>query len=81
MALTLRKVRTPDRLLGRVNATMRWISYGVVAIGAGLGGLVGEALGTRAGIAVGCVGVALTVVWVAASPLRTVRTTASLALR
>ncbi|PNW09396.1 MFS transporter [Microbacterium testaceum] len=80
VALTLRQLRTPDHLLGRVNATVRWISYGVVAIGAGLGGLAGEALGTRAGIAVGCVGVALTVVWVAASPLRTVRTTASLAL-
>ena len=81
VALTLRQLRTPDHLLGRVNATVRWISYGVVAIGAGLGGLAGEALGTRAGIAVGCVGVALTVVWVAASPLRTIGTTASIALR
>lgn len=81
VALTLRQLRTPDELLGRVNATVRWISYGVVAIGAGLGGLAGEALGARAGIAVGCVGVALTVVWVAASPLRTVRDAASLALR
>ncbi len=80
VALTLRQRRTPDHLLGRVNATVRWISYGVVAIGAGLGGLAGEALGTRTGIAVGCVGVALTVVWVAASPLRTIRTTASIAL-
>jgi len=81
VALTLRQLRTPDHLLGRVNATVRWISYGVVAIGAGVGGLAGEALGTRAGIAVGCAGVALTVVWVAASPLRTIRTTASIALR
>jgi len=80
VALTLRQLRTPDHLLGRVNATVRWISYGVVAVGAGLGGLAGEAWGTRAGIAVGCVGVALTVVWVAASPLRTVSDTASLAL-
>jgi MFS family permease len=81
VALTLRQLRTPDHLLGRVNATVRWISYGVVAIGAGLGGLAGEALGTRAGIAAGCVGVALTVVWVAASPLRTIRDAASIALR
>ncbi|MEV7692123.1 MFS transporter [Microbacterium sp. NPDC089189] len=80
VALTLRQVRTPDHLLGRVNATMRWISYGVVAIGAGLGGLAGEAWGTRTGIAVGCAGVSLTLVWVTASPLRTVRDTASLAL-
>ncbi|MFJ4160007.1 MFS transporter [Microbacterium testaceum] len=80
VTLTLRQLRTPDQLLGRVNATVRWISYGVVAIGAGLGGLAGEAMGTRAGIALGCVGVALTVAWVAVSPLRTVRDAASLAV-
>lgn len=66
-------------MLGRVNATMRWLSYGVVAIGAGLGGLVGELLGTRTGLAVGCAGVLLTVVWVVASPLGTVREPAALA--
>lgn len=72
VALTLRQLRTPDDLLGRVNATMRWLSYGVIAIGAAVGGVVGEALGTRAGIALGCVGILLTVVWVSASPLRRV---------
>ncbi|MCA5924294.1 MFS transporter [Curtobacterium oceanosedimentum] len=79
VALTLRQLRSPDHVLGRVNATMRWLSYGVVAIGAGLGGLVGELLGTRTGIALGCAGTLLTVVWVVASPLRTVRDPAGLA--
>lgn len=73
VALTLRQLRTPDHLLGRVNATMRWLSYGVIAIGAALGGAIGDALGTRAGIAIGCGGSLLTVVWVACSPLRTIR--------
>lgn len=72
VALTLRQLRTPDDLLGRVNATMRWLSYGVIAIGAAVGGIVGEILGTRTGIALGCAGTLLTVVWVAASPLRKV---------
>lgn len=72
VALTLRRLRTPDHLLGRVNATMRWVSYGVVAIGAGLGGLMGDLLGTRVGMAIGCAGVLLTAVWVALSPLRRV---------
>lgn len=72
VALTLRQLRTPDDLLGRVNATMRWLSYGVIAIGAAVGGIVGETLGTRTGIALGCAGTLLTVVWVAASPLRKV---------
>lgn len=73
VALTIRQLRTPDAILGRVNATMRWISYGVIAVGAALGGWVGEAAGTRLGMAVGCAGVVLTVVWVVLSPLRTVR--------
>jgi MFS family permease len=70
VALTLRQLRTPDHVLGRVNATMRWISYGVIAIGAGIGGVVGELIGTRMGLALGCAGTFLTVVWVSASPLR-----------
>lgn len=73
VALTLRQLRTPDHLLGRVNATMRWVSYGVIAIGAASGGIVGDALGTRTGIAIGCAGILLTVVWVACSPLRAIR--------
>jgi MFS family permease len=73
VALTIRQLRTPDRLLGRVNATMRWISYGVIAVGAALGGLVGDALGTRTAIAIGCAGSLSTLVWVACSPLRSIR--------
>lgn len=80
VALTLRQLRTPDHLLGRVNATMRWLSYGAVAVGAGLGGVVGEVAGTRAGIALGAAGTLLTLVWVVASPLRTVTRTADVAL-
>lgn len=78
VAVTLRQLRTPDHLLGRVNATMRWISYGVVAIGAAAGGLVGEAVGTRWAMAIGCAGVLLTVIWVLASPLRRIRDPRSL---
>lgn len=79
VAVTLRQLRTPDHLLGRVNATMRWISYGVVAIGAAVGGAVGEIIGTRWGMAIGCAGVLLTVIWVGASPLRRIRDPRSLA--
>lgn len=80
VALTLRQLRTPDHLLGRVNATMRWLSYGAVAVGAGLGGVVGESTGTRTGIALGAAGTLLTLVWVVASPLRTVETADEIAL-
>jgi MFS family permease len=67
--VTIRQLRTPDRILGRVNASMRWITFGTVALGAAAGGFVGEALGTRAGLAIGAGLALLTVVWVAFSPL------------
>ena len=38
---------TPDRLLGRMNATMRFLLTGAIALGAGLAGLLGEYTGIR----------------------------------
>jgi MFS family permease len=40
---TLRQVLVPDHLLGRVYSASRWISWGVLPVGAALGGLVAEA--------------------------------------
>jgi MFS family permease len=73
LLITIRQMRTPDALLGRVNATMRTVSYGTIPIGALAGGLVGEWLGTRAGILVGAVLCLGTVAWVMGSPLRRIR--------
>jgi predicted MFS family arabinose efflux permease len=42
-----RQVITPDRLQGRVNATMRSINRAMVVIGAPAGGVLGDALGYR----------------------------------
>jgi len=71
--ITIRQLRTPDHLLGRVNATMRTITYGTIPLGALLGGMVGDALGARAGIAVGAVLCLSTVLWVCLSPLLSIR--------
>ncbi|KOG43937.1 hypothetical protein ADK75_37915 [Streptomyces virginiae] len=38
---------TPDRLLGRMNATLRFLSWGSVPVGAGLAGLLVAPLGLR----------------------------------
>jgi predicted MFS family arabinose efflux permease len=71
--ISLRQRMTPERLLGRMNATMRWMLFGAVALGAGTAGLVGEYFGPRASLWVG--GVGLTLVWlpVFLSPLRGMR--------
>jgi hypothetical protein len=54
------------------------VSQRRVAVGAGLGGLAGELWGTRFGIAIGCSGLLLVVLWVVLSPLRSVRDPQSL---
>lgn len=46
--VSLRQRLCPDRMLGRVNATMRFLIMGAFPLGAFLGGVVGELTGLRA---------------------------------
>jgi MFS family permease len=71
--VSLRQSITPDRLQGRMNASMRFIVWGVFPIGSLVGGALGTAIGVRAAIAVGAVGGLVTVVWLVFSPVRTLR--------
>lgn len=48
--LTLRQSVTPDRLLGRANATFRFVALGISPIGSLGGGLLGAAIGLRAAL-------------------------------
>ncbi|WP_344473962.1 MFS transporter [Nonomuraea monospora] len=45
--VSLRQHLCPERLLGRVNATMRFLMMGLFPLGALLGGVIGEAAGPR----------------------------------
>jgi MFS family permease len=65
---------TPDRLRGRVNASVRVCSAGTVPVAALLGGAIGEAIGLRATAAVAGVGVLLAFGLLALSPVRSLRT-------
>jgi MFS family permease len=69
MAITLRQLVTPERLLGRMNASYRFVSFGAIPLGALLGGTAGQLLGLRAALIVGCVALLSTVVWIVFSPL------------
>lgn len=80
LLVTIRQLRTPSWLLGRVNASMRTVTYGTISIGALAGGLAGEWLGTRAGIALGAGLCLVTVAWVALSPLARIRSVDELAV-
>jgi hypothetical protein len=63
-ALSLRQAITPPELLGRTPATARWVTWGVLAPGALLGGLLGESVGLRGTLVVSALGACLAVVWV-----------------
>ncbi|WP_081687468.1 MFS transporter [Glycomyces tenuis] len=45
--LSYRQAVTPDALLGRVNATLRFLGLGALPIGSFVGGLIGEIYGVR----------------------------------
>jgi len=68
--VSLRQATTPDRLLGRVNATRHVAFFGVMPIGALLGGVLGAAIGLQATIVVGACGLLLAPLWIVAGPIR-----------
>ena len=71
--LSLRQAITPERLQGRVNATMRFIMWGVTPIGALAGGLAGASLGLRPTLFVAAIGVLAAAVWIVRSPVFALR--------
>jgi predicted MFS family arabinose efflux permease len=68
--VSLRQAVTPDRLQGRVNASIRFVMWGVTPFGALLGGVLGEFVGPRATMLVAAIGVLTATVWVFFSPIR-----------
>ncbi|HEY2300395.1 MAG TPA: MFS transporter [Acidimicrobiales bacterium] len=71
--VSFRQRLCPPRLLGRMNATMRFIVWGTLPLGALLGGALGSAFGVRATMWLGAIGGTLAVVWLLASPMRGLR--------
>lgn len=65
---------TPDRLLGRVSATARFVSWGGIPLGGLLGGASGSVFGAAGTLWIGAVGMTLSVLPTVLSPLRTMRT-------
>ena len=78
-ALSLRQAVTPDHLLGRVNATGRWIAWGTIPLGALVGGILGTTIGLRETIAISSIGGLVAAGVIALSPLRSLRVIPTLA--
>lgn len=71
--VSLRQAITPDRLLGRMNATMRFLVWGTLPLGGVLGGVLGDWLGARTTLVLATAGATLAFLPVVASPLRRLR--------
>jgi MFS family permease len=71
--VSFRQSVCPDRLLGRMNASIRFLVWGTIPIGGLLGGALGELVGLRATLLVTAIGLLLCPGWVLASPLRHLR--------
>ena len=72
--VSYRQALVKRELLGRMNATMRFIVTGSVPIGAFVGGILGQAFGYRDAIGLGVLGTSLAFLWVLFSPIRHVKT-------
>jgi hypothetical protein len=69
--LALRQAITPDRLLGRMTATMRFLTVAAAPIGSLVGGALATAIGLRGTLmAIATLGVVLAGAAVAWSPVR-----------
>lgn len=71
--VSLRQAVCPDRLLGRMNATMRFFVWGVMPLGGLLGGALGSTIGVRKALIVGAAVAVLAFLWPYLSPLRWLR--------
>ncbi len=71
--LSFRQAITPRAMLGRMNATMRFIVWGTIPVGQILGGVIATGLGVHEAIYIGAAGSFLAVIPLLISPVRTLR--------
>ena len=71
--VSFRQGLTPPQLLGRMNATMRFLVWGTMPLGALLGGVLGGSIGVRATLLVAALGGCVAFLPVFLSPLQTMR--------
>jgi len=68
--ISLTQALTPERLLGRVNASRRFIVWGTIPLGSLVSGVLASWIGLRPTMFVGAIGCTLAAVPIALSPVR-----------
>jgi MFS family permease len=71
--ISLVQAITPDRMLGRTNASRRFVVWGVMPFGGLIGGALGSALGLRTALWIGAIGCAFAFLALLPSPIWRVR--------
>ncbi|WP_246090435.1 MFS transporter [Nonomuraea deserti] len=71
--LSFRQAITPEPLLGRMNATIRFLVWGTMPLGGLFGGVLSEAIGVRNTLLAAAAGSCLPFLWLVTSPLRGMR--------
>ena len=67
--VSLRQIITPNRLQGRMNATMRTIIWGTIPLGSFLGGVLCSSVGLVSTIVIGSVVAGFSALWVILGPI------------
>jgi MFS family permease len=71
--LSLRQTISPERLLGRMNASVSFVVFGIPTIGALLGGALGQSFGLQKTLVIAAIGELLASLWILFSPIRRLR--------
>ena len=75
---SLRQILTPDPMLGRISASYRFLTMGMMPLGSLLGGILGETIGLHVTVIVSVIGMLLPSLWLMCSPVRAVHTIGTL---
>lgn len=68
--VSFRQAMCPDHLLGRMNASVRFLIWGIIPVGGVAGGALGEWLGVRGALLVAGTGMTSGALWLVCSRLR-----------
>jgi MFS family permease len=68
--ISLRQTITPEHLLGRMNASVSFVVFGIPTIGALLGGALGQSIGLQKTLIIAAIGEILACLWIFFSPIR-----------
>lgn len=71
--VSLRQIITPNRLQGRMNATMRTIVWGTIPVGSLLGGILCESLGIIPSFIIGVIITGGSTLWIVLGPIFTLK--------